>query len=97
MSDDHSSAMTPEQRSKAAAALERLGMKACDVCGCDTFEVCDIIEAPTWGRPPGASRPKVPLLLTLCTRCGYAEMFSAVVLGLVEPAEERGGEEGGPR
>lgn len=90
-------ALTAEQRTKAAEALDRLSTEPCASCRNEEFSVIELVEAVPYGMTMVVgSCPTIPVLLVQCNRCGLLLHFSATALGLVEPLREEGGPEKKP-
>ena len=76
-----------EDIQKAIAWIDEhwTGQKACPICQGDSWGVSSMVGEVHLANPDEGRRDRsYPLVILTCQTCGYALLFNAVVVGLLE-------------
>jgi len=84
--------MTPELDTAIRQALAGKVIKPCEGCGHHQWDIVELVAAPVINIAPavvyrdGSPASSIPMLLLACANCGLFRHYSAVRLGLIQPA-----------
>ena len=87
--------LTKAELGKIKAWLQEKGASGpCPICQNRNWSVLDVVVMAHQFVKKGVSFGGIPCVAVFCTRCSFLRFHSAILIGVVEPAEQKESQNG---